>query len=318
MIKKFGKNNIKFLYLDTGAEHPKTYDFIKNVVNHFEIDLACLRPIVRTGRKSSDYKVVPIDEIGCDMLPITQVMEKYGKPSFNAASCTRELKKTLADKWRVDNFGKNGSEMWLGIRRDEPSRLIGQEAYKELSSLGYDKEYISDMFLAWAEGGELPFAKMFYNGAEHAIAFKNAFNYLDARDKKEDLHYLAEISDFDKSDVLRFWSKMPFDLEIKEHLGNCVFCVKKSVNKIALAIRDEPELFEKWKEALNKANLREDLPKIHELQKHGIIYRGNNNIDSIIKKFEHLSRSELESTIRSMRKSSEDEDGGCSESCEAL
>lgn len=319
MIEKFGKENVRFLYLDTGAEHPKTYEFIRNVVNHYDIQLTCLRPTVRTGRKSSDYVEVSVDEIGCDMKPISQVMAKYGKPSFNAASCTRELKKTLADKWRKDNFGKSGSEMWLGIRYDEPSRLVGQECYKDLSSLGYDKTEVSDMFLGWVNGGELSLAKLFLNGPENMIAFKNLFNYLDARDSTENLHYLAEISYFDKSDVIDYWSDMPFDLEIKEHLGNCVFCVKKSVNKVALAIRDEPGLFKKWEAALGQANLREDLPKIHELQKHGIIYRGSNSLDSIQKKFSHLTRDELESTIRSMRKGRvEDEDGGCSESCEAF
>ena len=35
---------------------------------------------------------------------------------------------------------------------------------------------------------------------------------------------------------------MPFDLKIPEHLGNCVFALKKGINKIALAARDEPEL----------------------------------------------------------------------------
>ena len=50
--------------------------------------------------------------------------------------------------------------------------------------------------------------------------------------KKEGFSYLADISDFEKKDVLDWWAKMPFDLKIKEHLGNCVFCIKKGVNKI--------------------------------------------------------------------------------------
>jgi 3'-phosphoadenosine 5'-phosphosulfate sulfotransferase (PAPS reductase)/FAD synthetase len=29
MIDKFGKDNVDFIYMDTGAEHPKTYEFIK-------------------------------------------------------------------------------------------------------------------------------------------------------------------------------------------------------------------------------------------------------------------------------------------------
>lgn len=317
LINKFGKENVKHLYLDTGAEHPKTYEFIRNVVKQLDIELTCLRPIVRGGRKSSDYKIVSVDEIGCDMIPITEVMGKYGKPSFKAASCTREMKKTLADKWRKDNFGKDGSEMWLGIRYDEPARLVGKDCYSELFGLGYDKIEIAELFRAWANKGPVDMAELFFDGAKNRVAFKNLFNYLYDRDKSDNLHYMAEISEFEKKDVLDYWSRMSFDLEIKEHLGNCVFCVKKSINKIALAIRDEPELFEQWNVALSNANTREDLPKIHELQKAGIIYRGNHNLDSIIKKFEHLSRDELLMTIRSMRVNKEDEDGGCSESCEA-
>ncbi|HGX5093062.1 TPA: hypothetical protein ACNE1A_004832, partial [Escherichia coli] len=42
---------------------------------------------------------------------------------------------------------------------------------------------------------------------------------------KSGVRYLAELSDFDKSDVIRWWRKQPFDLQIPEHLGNCVFCI---------------------------------------------------------------------------------------------
>ena len=30
--------NVKYVFMDTGAEHPKTYEFIRQVVKHFEID----------------------------------------------------------------------------------------------------------------------------------------------------------------------------------------------------------------------------------------------------------------------------------------
>jgi 3'-phosphoadenosine 5'-phosphosulfate sulfotransferase (PAPS reductase)/FAD synthetase len=34
--------------MDTGAEHPKTYEFIRQVVKHFEIDLVCIRSVMTT------------------------------------------------------------------------------------------------------------------------------------------------------------------------------------------------------------------------------------------------------------------------------
>ena len=35
--------DVSYVFMDTGAEHPKTYEFVKNVVEHFGIELTCLR-----------------------------------------------------------------------------------------------------------------------------------------------------------------------------------------------------------------------------------------------------------------------------------
>lgn len=47
-----------------------------------------------------------------------------------------------------------------------------------------------------------------------------------------------------KSDVLAFWKTQSFDLYIPEHLGNCVWCWKKSLRKHLTLARDYPEVFE--------------------------------------------------------------------------
>lgn len=43
-----------------------------------------------------------------------------------------------------------------------------------------------------------------------------------------------------KSDIAAFWRTQPFMLEIPEHLGNCVWCWKKSLKKQMAVIRDAP------------------------------------------------------------------------------
>ena len=48
---------------------------------------------------------------------------------------------------------------------------------------------------------------------------------------------------------------MPFDLKIKEHLGNCVLH-KKGINKIALAAKDEPQLADKFIKMINMDDVR--------------------------------------------------------------
>ena len=46
-----------------------------------------------------------------------------------------------------------------------------------------------------------------------------------------------------KKDVLDFWAKQKFDLEIPEHLGNCTWCWKKSAPKLKKVASESPELF---------------------------------------------------------------------------
>ncbi|MBD2815963.1 phosphoadenosine phosphosulfate reductase family protein, partial [Xenorhabdus sp. Flor] len=37
--------DVRYVFMDTGAEHPKTYEFIRDLVQHWKIDLVCL-PVV--------------------------------------------------------------------------------------------------------------------------------------------------------------------------------------------------------------------------------------------------------------------------------
>ena len=44
-----------------------------------------------------------------------------------------------------------------------------------------------------------------------------------------------------KKDVLEYWSKMPFDLELKEPFGNCDLCFLKSTKRRIAVIQAKPE-----------------------------------------------------------------------------
>jgi len=48
-----------------------------------------------------------------------------------------------------------------------------------------------------------------------------------------------------KRDVNNFWGKMPFNLNIPEHYGNCITCFKKSDNKLSLIAHEHMDWF-KW------------------------------------------------------------------------
>ena len=122
---------------------------------------------------------------------------------------------------------------------------------------------------------------------------------------KPGIRYLAEISDFEKQDVIDWWSEQPFNLEIQEHLGNCVFCIKKSLQKVALATKDEPEMAAQFIQAIQDFDTKPDK----------MMYRSNNSLEQVIALFSDTGRDELASRMTSMRQY---DTGSCSESCEAF
>lgn len=247
--RRMSGEDIHYVYMDTGAEHPKTYEFIRNIVRHWNIDLHCLRviPDPEMG-KASSYEELSVDDIGPDLIPWIRMLNKYGHPYVGGAFCTDRMKSVPFTKYCQERFGKGNYHTWLGIRVDEPNRIR-------------DSPWFS---------------------------------------------YLADISDFEKQDILDWWEEQPFDLGIQEHLGNCVFCIKKSMQKVALATMDEPELAAQFVDVLDN--------EIHT-GREPVMYRGNNTLKSLIALFSDTSRDELASRMTSMRQY---DTGSCSESCEAF
>jgi 3'-phosphoadenosine 5'-phosphosulfate sulfotransferase (PAPS reductase)/FAD synthetase len=258
---------VEYIFMDTGAEHPKTYEFIKKCVEHFGIELTCLRAVIpKEIGAGPTYKVIDIKDIGFDLSIFKEFMAKYGNPTINRPICTDKLKTIPAVKYKNDKYGKGNHATWMGMRIDEPRRLKG-----------------------------IP---------DQLDAFTNV--------KPREYFYLAELSDFTKQDVIDWWSKMPFDLEITEHLGNCVFCIKKTSAKIALAERDESELFQEWNAAMNDSSVR-----LMPADKFGIghIYRNWMTPEMLIKQFSDHSTDELRQRIFKEKRF---ETGSCTESCEAF
>jgi 3'-phosphoadenosine 5'-phosphosulfate sulfotransferase (PAPS reductase)/FAD synthetase len=49
-----------------------------------------------------------------------------------------------------------------------------------------------------------------------------------------------------KKDVLEFWSKQDFDLQVNEPYGNCDCCFLKGKGKLAIIAKEKPDLFDWW------------------------------------------------------------------------
>lgn len=128
---------------------------------------------------------------------------------------------------------------------------------------------------------------------------------------KKGIRYMAEISDFEKDDVIDFWSEMPFDLDIPEWLGNCVFCPKKSNLKLAAAQRDEPEIYHDVLEMLCSDSIRYDGNTGHTSK----MYRGKKSLEQVVAMFDGSTGEEIKARIRGTKST---DTGSCSESCEVF
>ncbi len=250
--KRINNNwDVSYVFMDTGAEHPKTYEFIRKCVDYFNIELTCIKPVTNPQKGiGMNYKVIQLKDIGWNLSAWNNMTNKYGNPyGPQGGFCTSKLKTDIHTKY-IKQFPL--CTTWIGIRLDETRRLK----------------------------------------------------------RKANIRYLAELSPFDKVDVMGWWKAMSFDLDLYEHLGNCVFCIKKGVNKVALAIKDEPELAEQWEAMLTSSKRREaDIGEIDA------IYRGRLNINGITELYKDYDRDELHMSLKHAKRF---ESGSCSESCEVF
>ena len=242
-----------FLFADTGFEHPKTYEFIKNVVKAFGVNLVCIRllPSEELG-VGSTYEEIPVESLAFDFCAFRRMIKKYGVPSKGAPFCTSKMKGEIMDKYRDNLFGKGNYITWRGIRIDEPKRLAPKPRVKNL----------------------------------------------------------ADISDFTKEDINSWWHGQRFVLGIPAYLGNCIFCVKKSVNRIELARREYPEIAEFFKRELAAARELQGRKELG-LSNQQVFYQ-HHSLDSIEKLFSDVSTEELLSRLRMTPTAV------CEESCEPV
>lgn len=313
------KGQVEYIFLDTGAEHPGTYEFIRKVAGHFNIQITLLRPVISPDIGTGvTFKVIGWDDLKPDLQPWREMMVKYGSPSNPGfAFCTSRMKTAVSNKYCDAKYGRDGSYKWIGYRIDESKRAWGAKVYPELAKRGYDSFTAAElMSVCLREIDHAAFLAPLFDSQIELFGSSPEVSILPLLIKKVDavkkigFRFLFEISEFEKSDILNFWKQQPFDLEIDEWSGNCVFCIKKSENKVALAIKDNPEMAREFIDLTNDHTVR-DLGRGFPVQD---MYRGYMSLEKIRDKWADVDRADI---IASLRGAKRFESGSCSESCEA-
>ena len=123
--------DVKFIFANTGSEHPKTLEFINNCHINWNLDLTWIEAVVHKGRKGSTYKTVNYETASRKDEPFEEVIKKYGIPNKAYPHCNRELKINPIKTW-IKESGYQNLDYAIGMRADEFDRMSAKASERNI------------------------------------------------------------------------------------------------------------------------------------------------------------------------------------------
>ena len=212
--------NICGIFANTSWEHDETIDFVnkcaKKWKEKYDFDLVWVEAVVHEGRVACTHKVVTYETCKKRMEVLEDVVKKYGVPNKAYPHCTRELKENPIHDYVEKVMG------WSNTKKENKNDPLYQLEGEKITYGKFEK-YETALGIRIDEPRRIKYTKTTQN---------KVYPLVDWHPDKPD-----------KLDILDWWEDQEFDLDIPEHLGNCVGCFKKSEKKQLKALRDAPEQF---------------------------------------------------------------------------
>lgn len=116
-------DDVHILFENTGLEHPKTYDFIKQMEEKWPVPITWLK-LVFDAEGNKDFKIVDYETASRKGEPFKALIESRDYPPNPLTRfCTTELKIRTARRYVKDVLGFDDWDNCIGLRADEPRRV---------------------------------------------------------------------------------------------------------------------------------------------------------------------------------------------------
>lgn len=120
---KYPGIEIQVVFSNTGCEHPKTLDFVRDCDLYWDFNTTWLEGVVNPEKGvGTSFRVVNYETASRNSEPMEALIDKYGIPHVGKPICSAELKRTCIDKYRK-HTGFNKGYIAIGIRADEIDRI---------------------------------------------------------------------------------------------------------------------------------------------------------------------------------------------------
>lgn len=298
LINKYGKDNIDFIFCDTGCEDDDTYRFIRDCAVNFDINITCLKLIMPPeAGQGATYKVCTVHDIKRDHFAWKQLTSKYGNPFMPAGKfCTQQMKGVIYSKYCNDTYGRGNYYTWIGYRFEEGNRIWGKNTSNMLGKIGLDNIEKTEFYLECKKGNKTSALERYIDSGLDREDYEKVSSLVDrALDKieKTKFRFLPELSTLDKNGVIAWWSSKDFDLRIDKHLMNCLFCIEKPTAVVMLAIKDRPREAAEFLEVLENRDVAVKIKKNGDSRDNSTMYRKGVTFRWMYNKAQSMDREEL-------------------------
>lgn len=292
--KDYGhKYDMRFVFANTGLENKETLKFVDQCDRAFGLDVVWIEAVINPQHmKGVTHKVVNFETAARNGEPFEAFIAKSGIPNANKPQCSDRLKALPIEHYKK-TIGWKGCKHAIGMRADEPNRVLSLPKRRMLSELSIDPQL-------WLDASRELRVELLGDKLDKCTPLINNYYNL--------VYPLHSWFESDKLDVNIFWEMQDFTLELQEHQGNCATCWKKSDKKLWLISLESPEKFDFMKRMENY--YQHVKPNSNDQER--VFFRKNRSVDDLFKESEIMD----EYTLRRMIGYKDDQDSGCSESCE--